>query len=181
VSEENVRPGKDPSPSAGPEESHRDRTIWWILAGVGVVVFIALMFLGRPLVSGRLSAARNLDKATTMIAATDGDFAAIDKAVLASVSSETPAGDESALAKIFAIRPKLEEAEQLSQTGYERLTEDEQRRAKLVKAVAAARLETLIPAETALSNGAAVQDQAIRDYEKAVEKARQADAALVKL
>jgi exonuclease VII small subunit len=76
---------------------------------------------------------------------------------------------------------RLEEAARLSQEGYDRLTEDEQRRAVIVKNVATARLAMLVPAETALSNGGAVNDQALREYEQALEKARQAEAALAKL
>jgi hypothetical protein len=170
------------SPSElGPAENHRDRRIWWMLVGVGFVIFVAIILLGRPLIGGRLTAARNLDRATAMISETDGELKAIDAAVRASVSTVTPAQTEKALATLWATRLKLEEAARLSQDGYDRLTEDEQKRAVIVKNVAAARLEVLVPAEMALSNGGAVNDQALREYEQAVEKARQAEAALAKL
>jgi hypothetical protein len=165
----------------GPAEDHRDRRIWWMLVGVGLVIFVAIILLGRPLVGGRLTAARNLDRATAMISETDGELKTIDSAVQASVSTVTPAQTEKALATLWATRLKLEDAARLSQDGYDRLTEDEQKRAVIVKNVAAARLEVLVPAETALSNGGAVNDQALREYEQAVKKARQAEAALAKL
>jgi len=181
MTEEDAKPDTGSSSELGPQEDHRDRQIWWALVAVGFVVFIAIVLLGRPLVGGRLTAARNLDRATAIIAETDGDLRAIDRAVRASVSTATPADTEKALATVYAARKKLEEASSLSQSGFDRLTEDEQRRALIVKAIATARLEALVPAETALSNGGAVNEQALRDYEKAVEKVRQADAALVKL
>jgi hypothetical protein len=93
----------------------------------------------------------------------------------------TSAGAEEALATVRATRRTLEEASPLSQNGYGRLTEAEQKRATLVKAMAVARLEALVAAETALSNGGAVKEQALREYDRAAEKVRQADAALVKL
>jgi hypothetical protein len=168
------------SSEPGPAENHRDRQIWWTLAAVGLVLFIAIVMLGRPLVSGRLTAARNLDRATAMVLGTNVQFVAIDSAVRAS-STMTSAGAEEALATVRATRRTLEEASPLSQNGYGRLTEAEQKRATLVKAMAVARLEALVAAETALSNGGAVKEQALREYDRAAEKVRQADAALVKL
>jgi hypothetical protein len=182
VAEENRISETDSSPPA-PEsqESHRDRQIWWALVAVGVVVFVAVVLFGRPLVSGRLMAARNLDRATSMITETNADFAAIDVAVRASASTGASTNAKDTLTKLWATRRKLDAASTLSQDGFDRLTEDEQRRARIVKAMAAARLDVLVAAETAVSNGGAVNDQAQREYEAAVEKMRQADAALVKL
>jgi hypothetical protein len=148
---------------------------------VGVVIFIGVILLGRPLVEGRLGAARNLDKATAILKGTDSSMSAVDRAVRSSATTSTPEGAKDALAIVWATRAKLQEASSLSQDGYERLTTDEQKRAVLVEAVAASRLEALIPAETALSNGGAVKDQAMQEYERALEKVRSADAALVKL
>jgi hypothetical protein len=181
VTEENQT--SEPESSGAPEvqESHRDRQIWWALAAVGVVIFVAVIFLGRPLVSGRLMAARNLDRATKMITETNSDLAALDVAVRASASTGESTNPKDTLAKLWATRRKLEAASTLSQNGIDRLTEDEQRRAKIVKAMAAARLEVLVAAEMAISNGGAVNDQAQREYDAAVEKVREADAALAKL
>jgi hypothetical protein len=181
VSEENLSSETGPAPSADPGESHRDRQVWWILFAVGVVVFVAIVLLGRPLVAGRLTAARNLDRATAMIKDTNGELSVIDRAVRASSSTGTLEGTKDSLAKVWATRVKLEEASALSQNGFDRLTSDEQRRALIVKGMAAARLEVLVSAEMALSNGGAVNEQALRDYERAIEKVRQADTALVRL
>jgi hypothetical protein len=181
VQEEN-RVSETDSPAA-PEiqESHRDRQIWWALATLGVVIFVAVIFLGRPLVSGRLTAARNLDRATAMVKETNVDLAALDVAVRASASTGAPTNAKDTLTKLWATRRKLEAASALSQNGFDRLTEDEQRRAKIVKTMAAARLEVLVAAEMVVSNGGAVNDQAQREYEAALEKVRQADAALAKM
>jgi hypothetical protein len=181
MAEEGAKAGTDSSPELQSQEDHRDRQVWWALVAVGLVVFVAIIMLGRPLVGGRLTAARNLDRATAVIGETDGPLQTIDRAVRASVSTATPADTEKALALVYATRKKLDEASSLSQNGFNRLTEDEQRRAVIVKNIATARLEALVPAETALSNGGAVKEQALRDYERALEKVRQADAALVKL
>ena len=167
--------------SPEPEANDRDRQIWWALVAVGVVVFIALIFFGRPLVEGRLTAARNLDRATATIGETDGALRSIDRAVKASPSTQTPGESAEALAVVRATQAKLEEASALSQDGYDRLTTDEQRRATIVKAMATARIDALIAAETALSTDGSVREQALRDYAQAVERVRQADAALVKL
>jgi len=155
--------------------------MWWALVVVGVVIFVAVIFFGRPLVAGRLTAARNLDRATAMIAETNPDLAAIDVAVRASASNGALTNAKDTLTKLWATRRKLEAASTLSQNGFDRLTEDEQKRAKIVKAVAAARLGVLVPAETAVTNGGAVNEQAQFEYEAALEKSRQADAALSKL
>jgi hypothetical protein len=181
VTEDSGSQTAGPSSDVPPDEDHRDRLIWWSLVAVGVVVFIGVVLLGRPLVEGRLVAARNLDKATAILSESDNSMSAVDRAVRAAATTSTPEGPQDALAIVWATRVKLQEASSLSQKGYERLTTDEQKRAVILKAIAAARLEALIPAETALSNGGAVRDQALQEYERALEKVRSADAALVKL
>ena len=165
----------------GPEEDHRERRVWWTLVAVGFVVFIAVVLLGRPLVQARLNAARNVDRATAMITATNADLIKIDSAVRASDSTMTPEAIAKALATVGATRKTLQEASGLLQQGYDRLTEDEQRRAVIVKSMATARLELLVSAETALSTSGTVNGRAIGEYKRAVEKVRQADAALAGL
>jgi hypothetical protein len=181
VTEDSGSQKAGPQSDVSPDEDHRDRLIWWSLVAVGVVIFIGVVLLGRPLVEGRLVAARNLDKAAAILKETDGSMTALDRAVRSSVTTSTPQGAEDALAIVWATRVKLQEASSLSQTGYERLTTDEQKRAVLLKATATSRLAALIPAETVLSNGGAVRDQAMQEYERALEKVRSADASLEKL
>ncbi|MEI7813525.1 MAG: hypothetical protein WCJ13_01870 [Coriobacteriia bacterium] len=157
-----------------------------MLFAVGFLLFIGIILIGRPLVAGRLTAARNLDRATTMIAGTQGEFAAIDAAVRGSSASGSAALSGEALAAISATRQTLAEASQLSQTGFERLTEDEQKRARLVNAKAIARIQVLDAAEGLLSARGQVgseskSEQGLSDYGAAVDKMQQADAALVKL
>ena len=48
---------------------------------VCVVVFLGILVLGRPLVEGRLNAARNLDDAVMLIADTEEPLTQIDAAV----------------------------------------------------------------------------------------------------
>ena len=175
-------------PSTGaPEQDHRGRRIWWMIVAVGFVVFIGFIMLGRPLVEGRLTAARNLDRATAMIPGTDDAFASIDSAVRALSSRGTMDSSSATEAAIAEARAVLVEAVTLSQSGYEKLTEDEQRRATIVKAMATARLKALDAAEAVVlpsgeSGGASTaREQAVKDYEAAIEAVRQADAALGKL
>jgi hypothetical protein len=169
-----------------PDVDHSDRTIWWTIFAVGVVVFVGVLLLGRPLVQGRLAAARNLDRATAMIADTEAGLAAIDDRVrvVPATSQASPGGDASA--EIEAARGRLKEAAVLSETGYDRLTSDEQRRAVIIKATALARLEVLDAATAVLSAGANSvpsdrRERALKEYEEAVDRVRQADAALVRL
>ena len=170
----------------GLSAADRERRTWWTIIAVGVVVFVGIIVLGWPLVEGRLAAARNLDSATATIVGTKEDLAAIDTAVRAEPATSTAAADARTLSVLEALRVRLEDAQKLSQIGYERLTTDEQKRAASVKAMAAARLEVLDAAEAVLSASSATADsaartQAIEKYDAAVEKMRQADAALVRL
>ena len=154
---------------------------------VGLVVFVGFILLGRPLVEGRLTAARNLDRATAMIPGTDGALVTIGAEVHASSATSSTDSNGEAQAAISDARSILQEAALLSQTGYDKLTEDEQRRARIVEAMATARIEALDAAEAVLSAGAESSataegsEQRIRDYDKAMEKVRGADAALGKL
>jgi hypothetical protein len=182
MSDEEAGAGTDSSSAHGPDQDHRDRQIWWMLTAIGFVAFIAVIMLGRPLVEGRLAAARNLDRATTIVLGTSSEFAAIDSAV-----RSPSATDSKALESISATRDVLQEASELSLEGFDRLTTDEQKRATIVKALAAARIDALAAAEAVLSAGgegagnAGVRQRAFNEYKRAAEKARQADAALVKL
>jgi hypothetical protein len=148
---------------------------------IGVVVFVGVIFFGRPLVEGRLTAARNLDKATAMIADSDSQLAVIDSAVRASSATGDPGKGAQTIALVSATRSTLEDASRLSQDGYNRLTSDEQERAAIVQATAEARLEALASAATVLSAEGQALTRALQEYERAVEKVRSADAALVKL
>ncbi len=67
-----------------PGEDHSDRRMWWTLTLIGVVVFVGVILLGRPLVEARLNAARNLDRATAMILGTNSELDAVDRAVRSS-------------------------------------------------------------------------------------------------
>ena len=136
------------------DQDHSERRIWWTIFAVCVAAFIGILVLGRPLVEGRLSAARNLDEAVMLIAGTKEPLAQIDEAVRrAAMASRPPssAPDAAALASVSATRANLEKAETLSTTGYDRLTEDEQERATLIEATATARLAVLAAAEAILS------------------------------
>ncbi len=170
----------------GPDVDHSDRTIWWTIFAVGFVVFVGILLLGRPLVQGRLTAARNLDRASAIIADTKTDFAAIDDRVRAVSATSGSGSGPGTSAEIAAARGRLKEAAALSETGYDRLTSDEQERAVIVKATALARLEVLDAAVAVLSAGTTGvptggTERALREYEAAVDKVRQADEALLRL
>ena len=186
VADQHARSGADSALPPVPDVDHSERTIWWTIFAVGLVVFVGILLLGRPLVQGRLTAARNLDRATAMVAESNEELAAIDDRVRA--VSATPEGGpgREASAEIEAARGRLKEAAVLSETGYDRLTSDEQERAVIVKTTALTRLEVLDAAEAVLSAGTAGvppggSERALREYEEAVDKVREADAALSRL
>ncbi len=121
-----------------------------------------------------------------MVAESNEELAAIDDRVRAvSATPEGGPGSE-ASAEIEAARGRLKEAAVLSETGYDRLTSDEQERAVIVKTTALTRLEVLDAAEAVLSAGTAGvppggSERGLREYEEAVDKVREADAALSRL
>ncbi len=133
--------GSAPEPS--PAEQHRERRIWWTIAGVGVVLVAVIMFLMWPIMRGRLEAARKLDEASAVIEDVQTRVQAVDIVVRSEPDSETA----QAAARVEPSIPKLES--QLKQAagrldeGYDRLTEDEQRRATLVKAAMLGRVTML--------------------------------------
>lgn len=186
MADQNTGSETDAGPPLGPDVDHRDRTIWWAIFAIGFVAFVGVLLLGRPLVQGRLTAARNLDQATAMIADTKKDLAAIDDRVrAASATSQGDPGRDTS-AEIEDARGRLEEAVVLSEAGYERLTEDEQERAVIVKATALARLEVLEAAAAVLSAETTGvppggSERALREYEEAFDKMQQADEALLRL
>jgi hypothetical protein len=186
VADQHARSETDAVSPPGPDVDHSDRTIWWAIFAVGFVVFVGVLLLGRPLVQGRLNAARDLDRATAMIADSKKDLAAIDDRVRAVSATSQGGSGSDASAEIQAARGRLKEAAVLSETGYDRLTSDEQERAVIVKATALARLEVLDAAAVVLSAGTTGappggNERALREYEEAVDKVRQADAALLRL
>lgn len=176
-------PEETPSgPMHAPDDS--ERRTWWAIVAISAVLFVAIVLLGRPLVLGRLEAARNLDRATAMVAGTDGGLAEVDAAVRAVPASGGVDANEAVLSAIEDLRITVQEAETLSQRGVERLTTDEQQRAASVKAMAGARIEVLEAAERVLAGAGASgarREEARAAYDAAVEKTRRADAALVKL
>lgn len=152
---------------------------------VGLVVLLGILWLGRPLVEGRLAAARNLDRSVAVIKSADAVLATIDAEVRSTSASGAAAPTNDMRAAIPEARGILQEAATLSQAGYDRLTEDEQERAMLVKAAAATRLEAVDAAEAVLSarSGQAAtakvaKKRALEEYERAIQKVKQSDAAL---
>lgn len=164
---------------------HDERRLWWTIAAVGLAVFIAIMLLGRPLVMGRLEAARNLDRAASLIESVDDDLVVIDTAVRDARKTGWSDSRAPALSAVNELRPTLEEAARLSQTGYDRLTTDEQKRASAVKGMAIARLELLAVVESLLRDESVARPRgdspSPAEYERAAENVRKADAALGKL
>jgi hypothetical protein len=175
------------STESGPDEDHSDRRIWWTIVGIGFVLFIGVVLLGRPLVEGRLTAARKLDRAAALIASTADGLTAIDRVVRSSSAGAAAASDSDVFGIITETRVSAREAAVLSESGFKWLTEDEQKRATLVKAAAIARVASLDAAAAVLSASeegtaaASAKERAMQKYEQAIEDVRQADAALKNL
>ena len=181
MTEESASQPDGTSSGSPSEQDDRDRRIWWSLVAVGFVVFVAVIFWGRPLVAGRLAAARNLDQATATIGETDTQLAEIDAAVRTPSTAGATGENANALALVATTRAKLKDASRLSQDGYDRLTSDEQKRAVTVQAMAEARIAALLAAEAVLSADGEARGEAVQEYERAVKKVQAADEALVKL
>jgi hypothetical protein len=186
VAPENEGPETKSTTAEPSDADHSERRIWWTVFAVGAMVFVGIMMLGRPLVEGRLAAARNLDRATALIAGTDDALAALDPEVRAVSATGTTAIEAGTLPAISDLRATLDQAARLSQTGYERLTQEEQKRAEIIKAMAIARIAVLDAADAVLSAdggdaASPAREEALDVYDRAVEKARQTNAALVNL
>ena len=125
------------------ESPRRTGVVWLILIAIGIVAFTVVGVFGSRIVGGRLEAARQLDRATLLVERAGNAVVAIDEVVRADVSPSVAVKARDAGTRVAPARLLLEEALRLADSAMPRLTDDEQRRATLLKDAAAARIEML--------------------------------------
>lgn len=141
----------DESTQADFDEARRNRTIWTILILLGVLVAAGALALGWDVIEGRLTAARQLDRAASLLKGTDEFIIAADEVIRADVSPETATKAVKIAPLVERTRSQLAEANALAGAGFDRLTDDEQRQARLIQGAAKARFEMLDAAAATLS------------------------------
>ena len=144
-------PTIEPASPGDARDQHRERRIWWALVGLGAVIVLGIMILLWPIIRGRLDAAKSLDTATVIISQSDSDIELVARTVAAEPSAETSDVIADVQRKIPPMRGELARGIALLDVGYNRLTDDEQRRATLTRAVLAARVAMLDAAAPILS------------------------------
>ena len=153
------------------DELHRDRTVWTTILILGVLVAAGALALGWRVVEGRLEAAKSLDRAMTVLKATDQAIATADEVVRAPANPATTAKARAAKLRMQDARKQLAEARALAGAGIERLTDDEQEQAHLVESAATARIELLDAAAgvlSAMEKAAAAESLADQAWAKAL-------------
>lgn len=133
------------------EEADRERRTWWILVAIGALIVAGIMALLWPIIGGRLDAAKNLDTAAAILSQSDADVALIVRASSGGPSAETTALVADAQRILPSARGELARGTALASTGFERLTDDEQKRSQLTRAALTARVALLDAAAPILS------------------------------
>ena len=123
--------------------ARRDRRIWTTIIVVCVLVAMAFVAMAFPIMRLRLEAAKKLDRAIGLVKLTAPDVLAADEVVRAEVNTETAGRAAVVLPTLDGAREKLLQASELIDAGFPRLTDDEQKQARRVQAVAKARIEML--------------------------------------
>lgn len=116
----------------------------WIGVAIGCVVALGLFaWLGSFMVSKRMEAARGVDRAASLIQKADATVLAIDEVVRSEVSADIAEKAKSLSSKLGATKGQLDDAVAQIDAAMPRLTDDEQKRARLLRDAAKARLEML--------------------------------------
>lgn len=123
-----------------------------------VVVFSAAGIIGTRAISRRFAGARDLDQAQELLKAADAVVLDVDQVVRAEANAEIAASARALGSRIPIAKSDLEAASRLVEGAMDSITEDEQRRALLLKSAAAARLEMLGPAQIILAGTAKAGD-----------------------
>jgi len=125
------------------DEAKRDRTIWTVLIVIGVIALIGAGFVGWRVMSARLESARKLDRAIILVESADKAVIEIDKVVRAEV---TPAVGQKALEltpTVATASRQLSDAVVLIDASYDKLNNEERRKATLLRATAKAKIAML--------------------------------------
>lgn len=151
MTDERIDSELQPPQPPEPADMHRERRMWWILVAVGAVAVVGIMALAWPLIGGRLDAAKNLDTASAILSQTDANVTLVISAASGGPSSDTTALAADALRVLPSARSELVRGVALVGTGFDRLTDDEQKRAILTSQALAARVAVLDAAAPIIS------------------------------
>jgi hypothetical protein len=164
-------------------QQHRERTIWTGMVVAGLIVMSGLMYLFWPIMAGRLDAAAQMDQAQALVVRTESSIDAIDKVVVVQLSPRATAGFPDVAPQVLVARRDLKQAVALLDDAMPRLTDDEQKRAKLIRAAAKSRLDMAERAPAILATSAkAVKAKAFADQAwKTTQSASAAETAAVSL
>jgi hypothetical protein len=142
---------QEPTPSHM-EQAYRRLSRRAVIATViGVVVVLGTAaVIGSGAISRRFQGARDLDSATTLLERADGVVLDVDEVVRSEVSSAVATQASELEPRLASARSDLEECQRLIADAMDKVTEDEQRHARLLQASVAARLKMLDPAAVIL-------------------------------
>lgn len=115
-----------------------------------IVVLTAAAFIGTNAISRRFEGARNLDTALDLLEQADEVVLDVDEVVRSEVSTALAQRATQLITRLPGTRRDLERAERLISGAMDSVTEDEQRRARLLRGSVLARLEMLDSADAIL-------------------------------
>ena len=116
-----------------------ERLIWFAVITGGVVVLAVFLYFFWPVMQARLDAVKQIDQAQALLGQAEGSIAQIDQAVTAQLSPEAAPAVRDTSAQILVARRELDQATKLIGEAMPRITEDEQKRAELLRTAIAAR------------------------------------------
>jgi hypothetical protein len=144
------RPDSEEAVSESVEQQARERRIWFALIAGGALVLLVFLLAFWPVMKGRLNAAKQLDDATALLKQARGSVSDVDRLVAAQLSAQPSATAPDVSPQILVARRELMQIDTLIDDAMPHLTEDEQRRAVLLREAADARLGMLAAAPALL-------------------------------
>ncbi len=180
--------GQEPSPASAPEPPAGGDKRWraWVLVGVIAVVFVVFGVLIYNSFTVRLAASKQVDAAEAKLEKVDVVVVRVDKVVRSEITSDLAKEALDASGAVGPARSDLEQIVADVDEALPNLTNDEQKRYKLLRAAAVARIDMLklapvilaanVKASQALVAGQAgwngtlnadkLSDQAVAEYNK---------------
>ncbi len=153
----NVQTGLDEQPlPPHVEQAYRrlSRRAIIVTSVLVIVVLVAAGVIGSSAISRRFKGARQLDRAMLLLEQSDAVVLDVDEVVRAEASPDIATQATALRPKIPVARADLVEARRLIADSMDSVTEDEQKRAQLVRAAVVARIGMLEPADVILDANA---------------------------
>jgi hypothetical protein len=121
----------------------RERRIWTGLVVAALAVLAVFLYAFWPVMAGRLAAAKQLDQAQALLEQAKPTVDEVDEVVTVQRSTRAAAGAPATAPQILVARRELTRAQALIDDAMPHLTDDEQKRAKLISTATQARLEMI--------------------------------------